>query len=107
MGCTSSSEGGIDKRPKIDSLRLQNIGMSSVDAFINQLNDVMFRFGQFTDRLAGKRRDIDLSSGFDWYKAYGTTMRHSIIGILLQYYALANGDMSKVKVETPAWRPYI
>jgi hypothetical protein len=34
-------------------------------------------------------------------------MRHSIIGILLQYYSLANGDMSKVKIETPSWRPYI
>ncbi len=60
-----------------------------------------------TNGLASKRREIDLSSGFDWYKMYGTTMRHSVVGILLQYYSLANGDKSKVKIETPPWRPYI
>jgi hypothetical protein len=47
------------------------------------MNEVMRRFAALTDGLASKRREIDLSTGFDWYKAYGTTMRHSIVGMML------------------------
>ena len=34
-------------------------------------------------------------------------MRASITGMLLQFLSLTNGDLSKINIETPAWRPYI
>lgn len=78
-----------------------------MDTFIDQLNDVIRRFGQLTDDVESKRREIDSVSGFSGYRVYGTTMRHSLVGILLQYFSLANGDKSKVKIDTLEWKPYI
>lgn len=67
----------------------------------------MRRFGALTDDVERRRKDIDTYTGFGWYSYYGTTLRATITGMLLQFLALANGDLSKVKIETPAWRPYI
>ena len=67
----------------------------------------MRRFGALTDDIERKRLKIDEATGFGWYKAYGTTLRNSVIGMLLQFLSLSNGDLTKFKVETPAWRPYI
>ena len=64
-------------------------------------------FGALTDDVERKRLRIDDSTGFSWYKAYGTTLRNSVIGMLLQFLSLSNGDLTKFKIETPARRPYL
>ncbi len=65
------------------------------------------RFGALTDDVERKRYRIDETTGFAWYKAFGTTLRTAIIGMLLQFLSLTNGDLSKFSIETPAWRPYL
>ena len=67
----------------------------------------MRKFGALTDDVERKRLRIDEATGFGWYKAYGTTLRNAVIGMLLQFLSLSNGDLTKFKVETPAWRPYL
>ncbi len=41
------------------------------------------RFGALTDDVERKRYRIDETTGFAWYKAFGTTLRTAIIGMLL------------------------
>jgi hypothetical protein len=43
----------------------------------------MRRFGALTDDVERKRLRIDDTTGFGWYKAFGVTLRNSIIGMLL------------------------
>ena len=86
---------------------MQPIGVNSIDAFTRELNDVMRKFGALTDQVERKRLRIDATTGFSWYKAFGTTLRTSIIGMLLQFLALTNGDLSKINIETPTYRPYL
>ena len=86
---------------------LQPIGVHSVDGFIREFSDVLKRFGALTDDVERKRFRIDDETGFSWYKAFGTSLRTSILGMLLQFLALTNGDLTKFSIETPAWRPYL
>jgi len=65
------------------------------------------RFGALTDDVERKRYRIDDVTGFSWYKAFGTTLRTAIIGMILQFLSLTNGDLTKFSIETPAWRPYL
>ena len=67
----------------------------------------MKKFGGLTDDVEKKRLMIDEATGFSWYKAYGTTLRNSVIGMLLQFLSLSNGDLTKFRIETPSWRPYL
>ena len=55
----------------------------------------MRRFGALTDDVEKKRLRIDDTTGFSWYKTYGTKLRNSVIGMLLQFLSLSDGDLTK------------
>jgi len=106
MGCSSGKEERVDIR----HLRLQSIGVYSVDRFNDKLEDVIERFGKLTDDIERKRKRLDDLSGFSWggKVRYGDGgIKKSVIGILLQFFAVGQGDLSKVKVSVIERKPFI
>jgi hypothetical protein len=65
MGCSVSS--GADKPKKIKSIRqlkLEKVGVYSVDAFVDQFEDLIERFAKLTDDIERKRNHLTYVTGF-------------------------------------------
>ena len=86
-------------------MRLQKVGVYSVDKFVDQFEEVIDRFDAVTDLLAKKKKGLDDVTGF--WRIRGVRLKHSVLGIILQCFALANGDIDKVKIELRERKPLI
>ena len=45
------------------------IGVKSIDNFTREINDVIRKFGALTDQIEKKRLRIDVTTGFNLFKA--------------------------------------
>lgn len=105
MGC-SSSKSKIDIR----SFRLAPVGVYSLDRFNDKVEDVIERFGRIQDDVERKRRRLDDVSGFTWSGKgrFGDGgLKKSIYGILLQFAAVAQGDVTKIKFDVIERKPFL
>lgn len=68
-----------------------------MDRFVDQFEEVIDRFDAITEILAKRKKGLDDVTGF--WRIRGARLKHSVLGILLQCFALANGDMNKVKIQ--------
>lgn len=91
MGCSS----GKEQRISIKSFKLTNVGVKSVDAFTNEVEQIINTFGGFTDSLESKREKLAKLTGFDKFPVKERNIRNFVSGILLQFFAIANGDNKK------------
>ena len=108
MGCQSSTQSSAHAQKRsIRSFKLTKIGVYSVDKYIEQMEEVIERFAKLTEDIEKKRHRFDSLTGFDAYRVYGTRIRHSTIGMLLQMYSAANGDRSKVDIGIKEQKPFI
>ncbi|TNV79402.1 hypothetical protein FGO68_gene4178 [Halteria grandinella] len=110
MGCTASSGAGgshTKKKVNLRYYRLQRTNIWSVDRLADQVEEVVERMARMTDDIDRKRARIDSLTQFDWYKAYGVKLRQPVYAILLTFLAVANGDLSKVKVDFKEKKPFI
>ena len=81
------------------------MGVHSVDRFCDQVEEVVNRFADLTDTLNGSQKRLDDLTGFWRYS--GTKVKQSVLGMLLQMFAVANGDVSKVKWDIKDDAPFI
>lgn len=105
MGC-SSSKSKVDIR----YFRLSPVGVYSLDRFNDKVEDVIERFGRLQDDVERKRRRLDDLSGFSWTSKsyYGDGgLKKSIYGILLQFAAVSQGDISKIKFDVIERKPFL
>ena len=107
MGCTVTVDAKGHGKKNIRYFKLKHTGVYSIDRFADQVEEVIERMARLTDDIERKRLHLDQVTKFDWYKSYGTKVRQPVYGILLQLYAAADGDMSKVKVEFKEKKPFI
>ena len=103
MGCSSGKQ-----TSSIRSLKLDNVGVHSIDAFNNQIEEILEKFAALTDDLDKRRRDLSNYTGFGWHGKHGDGgLKKGIIGIILQFFSLASGDISKVKIDIVPKKPYL
>ena len=79
--------------------------MNSVDAFIEQSDVVIKDISDLTDALDDSKKKLNDLTGF--WKVRDPKLKHIVIGMLLQILAVANGDISKLKVEIIDKEPFI
>lgn len=103
MGCSSGKETKVN----IKSLRLQNVGVHSVDSFNDQVEVVINKFAALTDGIEYKRKRLDDLTGFWWYRQADRSIRNSVMGIILQFLAVANGDLTKIKIDIIEHKPFV
>lgn len=110
MGCTASSSANSSSAPKtknIRNLKLQAVGVYSVDRFVDQVEEIIERFGKLTDDIERKREKLLHLTDFDIYRPEQVRLKYAVVGMLLQFFSLANGDLSKVKVELKEKKPFL
>ena len=100
MGCGNSKQ-----KQSIRTLRLTAVGVRSVDRLVDQFEEVINRFAEVTDLLDDRKQRLDDITRF--WTIRGARLKHSVLGILLQCFALANGDMSKVSIDVIERAPII
>ena len=69
------------------------------------------RFAKLTDDIEAKRHKFEQTTGFDAVRKtqppVNITLRQPLIGMLLEIFSAANGDMSKAKVQFKEKKPLI
>jgi len=104
MGC-----GGSKEKADIRSLKLERIGVYSIDAFSGRVTDVIERFASIADDLKKRRVRLEDLTGFNraGIKTADRTLNNAVLGMLLQFFAVCNGSYEKIVVTFKERRPYI
>ena len=100
MGCGNTKA----SKPNIHALRLAPVGVMSIDKFNDQVERVLDRFAEIQDDIVRKKERLGWVTGFNWWEV---TLKHCIVGIILQDFAAANGDLSKVKWDVIEKAPFV
>lgn len=101
MGC-AGGKANVSAR----TLKISRIGLPSVDNFTDECNNLIERFSTVIDDIERKREAFERAVGFHGHYSKGARAKHVVIGILLSACAVANGDLSKIKVEAIKKKPY-
>lgn len=109
MGCTASADGKSHAKKKLNirNFKLKHTGVWSIDRFADQVEEVIERMARLTDDIDRKRATLEHLTHFDYYKSHGIKIRHIVYGILLQLFSIADGDLSKVKIDFKDKKPFI
>jgi len=90
MGC-----GGSKKKQDVRNLRLERVGVYSIDAFNDEVTNIIEQFAVITDDIDWKRKRVEDATGFWWAKHQDDrTLANYVTGMLLQFYSVANGNVS-------------
>jgi len=94
MGCTSSST----SKPVADDFKIKDTSLGSVDEFIGQVNDLLDQAGAIAGDVNDKNEALYKSLGYEPAEGEdGPSIHETITALFLQFFALANGDLSKVE----------
>ena len=104
MGC-----GGSKQKAHIRSLKLENVGVSSVDRFNNQVEEVIEKFAAIYDDIERKKATLLSLTAFDYvnYPESDKNIKNITVAMLLQFFAVANGDLSKIKIDVVDRKPFL
>lgn len=101
MGCGSSKE-------MSRSVTLHYIGVPSVDSVVDQVVKVLDDFYYITFGLYKKKHELSDLVDLKWNGKYGDgALKKAVLGILLQFFSVANGDLTKVKIAATHKKPYL
>jgi hypothetical protein len=76
MGCSSGKQ-----HANIKSLKIEKVGVHSIDKFCDQIEEIINRFADLTDDLEQRNKKLGDLTGFWWYS--GSRLKHNVLGMLL------------------------
>lgn len=83
--------GGVTISVKV-SLNIKRIGVPSIDAFVDQCNEVVEKFGDIVDPLSERNERIVRLAGLWHIKA--ATIKHALVGLFLSFGTAVQGDLN-------------
>ncbi|TNV77018.1 hypothetical protein FGO68_gene9334 [Halteria grandinella] len=82
-------------------------GIKEIDKYIRLTKETYQRMLDLTDSLDKNREKLEIITGFDQHMVNQVKLRQLAYAILLRLFSAADGNLSKVKVETRKEKPFL